>query len=75
MKQEIVRITDCNRCSFRMAETDEYPSDFCTISGHPLSQHTSFTHYGECITPPDSCPLRKKDHIVKINRCYTLRDE
>lgn len=41
MRQEIVRITDRNRCPYREVETDEYPSDRCTLSGWGLHQHTS----------------------------------
>jgi len=71
MTQEIVRITDCNRCPYREAETDEYPSDRCTLSGHHLTQNTT-APYNRPIPVPRGCPLRKKDHVVKINRRYTL---
>ena len=71
MRQEIVRITDCNRCPYREAETDEYPSDRCTLSGWGLHQHTS-GDFNRPIPVPSSCPLRKKDHVVKINLRYTL---
>ena len=71
MKQEVVKITDCNRCPYREAETDEYPSDRCTLSGWGVHQHTS-GDFNRPIPVPSSCPLRKKDHVVKVNRRYTL---
>ena len=71
MRHETVRITDCNRCPYRESETDEYPSDRCTLSGWGLHQNTT-APYNRPIPVPKSCPLRKKDHVVKINRRYTL---
>ena len=68
--QEVVKVMDCNRCPHRAAETDEYPSDFCALSGLRLDQHT--TASSRPIPVPRSCPLRRKDHVVKINRRYTL---
>jgi hypothetical protein len=71
MKQEVITITDCGVCPHRYAKTGEYPSDTCSVSGRRLGQMTA-PPYKRFMVPPDHCPLRTKDHMVNINRCYTL---
>ena len=75
MKQEVITIKDCNRCPHRYAETGEYPSDRCRLNGSYLHQHTVIAREDDPILIPRDCPLRERDHVVKISRRYRFGGE